>query len=331
MRLGYGITFLNRRPPMNTNFDYGRMASDPVRSAAYIRAIQSAIQPGDTVLDLGCGSGIFSVLAAKLGAKKVVAIDPSPAINFGPKLAEKNGVAHKIEFIRGASSDLVLPERVDCIFSDLRGALPLYRSHLATLKDASGRLLKPGGVLIPGEDWIYASPAHDAAVAEMLRIPWFENSLGLDLSSIGAVEANRTWRTRLRESDLSSAPKLWCKIRYNELNDYSFHHVLRWEFQRAGIMNGIALWFETILYNGIGFSNHPGKEEAIYGQTLLPTRRIEYFPGQSIEVALGAKYLRESYIWTWCVTVYALSGELLLEEERTTVAQSYLSPAVARL
>src|SRR5271157_1715142 len=43
-----------------------------------LEALERVVKPGDTVVDVGCGSGILSVAAALLGAKKVVACDIDP-------------------------------------------------------------------------------------------------------------------------------------------------------------------------------------------------------------------------------------------------------------
>lgn len=43
-----------------------------------LAALEGAIRPGDTVLDLGAGSGILSIAASKLGASQVLAVDTDP-------------------------------------------------------------------------------------------------------------------------------------------------------------------------------------------------------------------------------------------------------------
>jgi D-alanine-D-alanine ligase len=61
------------------------------------------IQSGETVLDLGCGSGLLSIAAAKLGAKKVVAVDIDPmALAATVDNAKRNGVEEKIQVAAGS-------------------------------------------------------------------------------------------------------------------------------------------------------------------------------------------------------------------------------------
>ncbi|MHB8841624.1 MAG: 50S ribosomal protein L11 methyltransferase [Candidatus Aquicultor sp.] len=61
--------------------------------------LQEFMSGGETVFDLGTGSGILSIAAAKLGAKRVISVDSDPqAITVAGENAQLNGVADVIEF-----------------------------------------------------------------------------------------------------------------------------------------------------------------------------------------------------------------------------------------
>ncbi len=82
-----------------------------------------AIKPGDTVIDVGCGSGILSIVAAKLGAGHVHAVDVSPdVVEVGRANAEEQGVADKITFYCGSLFE-PLPQglEADVIIGDVSG------------------------------------------------------------------------------------------------------------------------------------------------------------------------------------------------------------------
>lgn len=98
------------------------------------------IDQGEVAIDVGCGSGVLAIIAAKLGAKHVHAIDKSPdVIEVGRANAEKNDVADRITFYQG---DLFEPLdenlQADVIIGDVSG-IP------DTLADESGWFPTKGG------------------------------------------------------------------------------------------------------------------------------------------------------------------------------------------
>src|SRR5690349_250101 len=115
------------------------MFADRVRMDAYTAAIEKSVRPGDAVLDLGSGPGIFALLACKAGARRVYAIDLSEAVEFVRHLATVNGLSDRVHFLRGDSRQIHLPERVNVIISDIRGVLPLFSHAIGTIDDARTR------------------------------------------------------------------------------------------------------------------------------------------------------------------------------------------------
>lgn len=102
--------------------------------------LKEALLPGDSVADVGCGSGILAVLAKKLGASKVVAIDIDPvAVLKARETAEDNAV--KIEVIE---NDLLhnVKERFDLI------VVNIYAEVLFKLLDQIGPNLKNNGRVV---------------------------------------------------------------------------------------------------------------------------------------------------------------------------------------
>lgn len=78
--------------------------------------MQRVLRPGDTVADLGTGSGVLAIAAAKLGAGRVVGIEHEPeAIGNAESNVETNGVAGTVTVIQGDAGTLlplVAPVRV---------------------------------------------------------------------------------------------------------------------------------------------------------------------------------------------------------------------------
>ena len=68
------------------------MICDRVRTEAFRRAIESVVRPGDVVLDVGAGSGILSLFAARAGAARVYAVERTTVATVAQMLAAANGL-----------------------------------------------------------------------------------------------------------------------------------------------------------------------------------------------------------------------------------------------
>src|SRR5688572_16780638 len=117
--------------------------------AVYRRAISEVVKAGSVVLDLGAGTGVLGFLACQAGASRVYSIEVDPIISLTRDLCKANGFEDRMHFIRGLSTTVELPEKVDVVVCDQIGAIGYEAGILEYLADARLRFLKPGGTLIP--------------------------------------------------------------------------------------------------------------------------------------------------------------------------------------
>lgn len=86
-----------------------------------VRLMQRVIRKGDRVADLGAGSAVLAIAAAKLGAARVAAIEIDPdAIGNAEENVQRNGVADVVRVIEGdASALLPLVAPVDIVLANI--------------------------------------------------------------------------------------------------------------------------------------------------------------------------------------------------------------------
>ena len=280
--------------------DYGRMIADSVRMHAYAQALRQAITPSSSVLDIGAGTGIFSLLACQFGARQVYAVEVADAILTAREIALANGYADRITFIQGLSTEITLPERVDVIVSDLRGALPFYQGHPGAIIDARLRHLAPHGVLIPQVDTLWAAIVAAPALHEQHFRPWDERPFGLDMQPARTIVANTWSRCQIGPEQLLTEPHCWATLDYRAVESPNVFAQMQWALDRPGLGHGLVVWFDAILAEGVSFSNAPGQPELIYGKTFLPwPEPVALAVGDRVQVALSATALGSDYIWTW--------------------------------
>jgi protein arginine N-methyltransferase 1 len=276
------------------------MIADSPRFKAYNKAIATAVRPGDVVLEIGCGPGVFALLACQAGARKVYAVDSEEIVHFAQELAVANGFADRMEFIQRDSRKLQLPELVDVIVSDIRGALPFFGQAIATVEDNRQRLLSPGGRLIPQRDALKAAVIEASDFYSNLVSPWREAAPALDLSLSLSLLLNETYKVHFDSDQLLTAAQTWAVLDYSTGAQACASANLNFAVNRASMAHGICLWFETELIDGIGFSSGPCSEKTVYGQVFLPwLEPVPVEEGQQIFVSLHANLVSEEYIWRW--------------------------------
>lgn len=123
---------------------FGTGSHETTRSC--LQAVRDLVKDGDTILDLGCGSGILSILAAKLGAGFIRAIDYDPvAIDNTIENFALNGVTARHETIVGSIEQAHAPEPYDIVVANIiKMTILPWIPQLIQLTKPNGRLVLSG-------------------------------------------------------------------------------------------------------------------------------------------------------------------------------------------
>jgi ribosomal protein L11 methyltransferase len=113
-----------------------------------LEMLESKVQPGQNIFDIGCGSGILSAAAIKLGADRAYGVDISAAaIASSAENAELNQIHEKIELCQGSVSEII-GGYFGIFQAPLVIANILASVILRLFDDGLAELVEPGGFLI---------------------------------------------------------------------------------------------------------------------------------------------------------------------------------------
>jgi type I protein arginine methyltransferase len=308
---------------------YGDMIVDN-RIEPYVQALQAAVQPGSVVLDIGTGTGFFAVIACQFGAQRVYAIEPDDAIIVARQVAIDNGYADKIEFIQAISTQVNLPEKADVIISDLRGVIPLFQHHISSIADARSRFLAPGSIQIPQRDTLWLTLVSDTVgYTKKYQSPWQDQPYGCNLTANHKFVTNNWAKKRLQPEQLLVEPQVWTTLDYTTITEPNVKNTLTWSITESSTIHGLGLWFDTVLAEGIGFSNAPDQPPYIYSNAFFPlSHPVEVVPGDRVTVTLHAKLIGDDYIWSWQtqVTTNNIPTQVKANFQQSTLLGMPLSP-----
>jgi precorrin-6B methylase 2 len=261
------------RPPTSgwaDPIEHARMLHDDRRTGDFISALTAAIQPGDVVLDIGTGSGVLAVAAARAGARRVYAVEASDVAAVAARVFEANGVVGRVTLVPGWSRQIKLPERADLLVAEVIGNEPLEEEILETTLDARRRLLKPGARLVPHALELLARPLllpeaeirqrvfGRAAVARWRGLYGMDFQPLLDAAAEDPVysvvegEVAATWPP-------AGPPAVLASVDLTTFEEASVRAVTDLVVDPPGPVNAVAVTFRARLHGGIAHTLDPWK------------------------------------------------------------------------
>jgi type II protein arginine methyltransferase len=169
------------------------MMNEAHRNDAYYEGIKTAVKPGKLILEIGAGSGLLSMMAAKLGATQVVACEAEPLVaKTATEIVNKNGFADAVTILSKISYDVEvgkdLPEKADVLIHEIFDSAIIGEHVLPAIEDAKKRLLKPDALIVPHAASIMIALMGGEAAGQYLRV---EHSHGFDLSHFNSIASKK--------------------------------------------------------------------------------------------------------------------------------------------
>ena len=270
------------------------LLADQTRMDAYQRAIEQLVRPGDVVLDVGSGSGILSMLAAKQGARRVHAVEITNTAQLARALVKQNGLADVVTVHQCDLATLQPIEPVDLVISDFMGSFVIDDGMLNVIQMAS-KWLKPTGRLCPSHIDLVVAPIGDF---DLPHVDLFETPIAeQDFSSISPYALNYCYVAHLEPDVLLATPYVVTVLDPSE-PPTRFDKSASFEITRPGRLQALAGWFEAKLAEGVVLSTQPGVKSH-WGQYLFPIPPQKVQPGDVLDVTLRKDDLQVEVPWCW--------------------------------
>ena len=228
------------------------------------KAIQSVVKKDDYVVDIGTGSGVLAILAAKEGARKVTAIDVNQeSLDYAKRAATMNGVEDVIEFFEGSYLDFVPDEMADVVICEMLSSMLLVEQQVPASVYALQNILKNGGVILPQEVTVFVVPVECALIWERFNYEDLRFPRVVQTATSDAVRDLADMQV-LTTLDLTSL---------KEIN--TIDKTLTFTIVNKGTLHGLVGVFESRLYDDIQLNMDDG-----WKQLFIPL-------DQPIEVSSG--------------------------------------------
>jgi hypothetical protein len=262
------------------------------------------VRPGDLVIDVGAGSGLLSMLCMRAGARHVYALERGAAmVLLAKRLIELNQMSTGIEVVQTHSRHWQPPEPADVILCETLGFAALDEGFRASLVDARERMLRPGGLLLPGSLCILAVPVQSSA--SQPDIPCLDTILGLNYQPLGGIMRKALQRRSIAYSDELAVPRVLFDLDcYTMKNTERLKTRVVFPLTRVGILAGFALWFDAELAQGVHLENRRPDMRNHWGQAYLPSgRSLPVVPGQSVALSIEMSDREGPLSISWDATV----------------------------
>ena len=227
------------------------MMNDHPRNEGFLKAIESRVTPEDRVLDIGCGSGLLSMMAARAGAKAVYACESEDQVaQVAQEIIQENGYDQQIRLITKRSTDMSvgkdLPQRLDVLVCEIFDVSLLGEDALNTIRHAKEHLLEKNARIIPAKARVWCSLVESKELRDRFFI---DEACGFNLKTFNQLQDPRVLQLDLKrfQYTLLTQPQVALEIDFE--GDFKMYgsDLLSAEVIQSGQADGFIFWYDLIL------------------------------------------------------------------------------------
>lgn len=264
----HALELIRSKSIPNWHFD---MLSDTRRNDAFEKAISKVATEKSRALDIGTGSGLLAMMAARAGAASVLACEEnSDLANVAERIVEANGYGDNIRVVNKRSDQLEegddFEQKFDLIVSEILDSGGLGEGILSSLRQAKREMGRPDVKIIPAG---ISLKAHLIEFPERNRVNPIKDISGFDLSIFNEFRVSDTYvPVDLKHEDYLPLSEVFNLRAYDFYNihaleiDFDNPEVdsIQVEIRQEGQVQAVAFWFDLHMDEDDSYSTGPGGE-----------------------------------------------------------------------
>ena len=237
------------------------MINDKKRNSFYYSALKSLIKNTSSVLEIGTGSGLLSIMAAKLGAKKVDTCEENNIIaGIANEIINENNLNNKINIIIKKSNDIKvgvdINEPANILLSELFSNNFLGEGVLSSLEDAKRRLLTSEAKIIPEFGSVMISLFGGDRISNRIYAEEYE---GIKLKKFNKINSKKylLHNQDIEVNLMSNAIEAFKFDFLNKKNFFPEEKKIEIQTIKKGKIFGVIQWIKIGMFDGLEYENDP--------------------------------------------------------------------------
>lgn len=255
------------------------MLADEERNNAYQAAIEKVVEEQSTVLDIGTGSALLSMMAARAGAHQIYACEMHADLaRAASEIVKQNNFEKQIQVFNKKSTQLDVErdqlQRADVLVSEILDAGVIGEGVLPSIRHALTNLCESHVKIIPAKAKLYAQLIE---IPNRSRLNPVKEISGFDLSYFDRYRVPNQYTTvQLQHEKYSALSEEFY------LHEYDFYNIpaaiqdnqaalknIEVPILNSGELQAVVFWFDLYLDDEIKVSSRPGGELLHWGQALF--------------------------------------------------------------